>query len=481
LIDLRTARRRLGDADRWLAARRRSWDVPGMAVAVVAGPELVYAGGTGTRRLGHAGPVTSDTPFAICSCTKAFTTTLLAMLAEEGRLDWERPVRDVWPEFELFDRVAGERLTPRDLVTHRGGLPRHDYVWYGSSASRDDLVRALRHLEPTADLRTTYQYQNLMYMTAGALAGRIAGCEWEQLLRERILEPLKMTSTTAALAGLRAADGARPHESRRGRMAEVPYRSLDAVGPAGSINSTVNDMSRWLRLHLGGGAFDGTKLFTKATLRDMQRPHMSIGDGGDDEEFQLLSYGLGWTVMSYRGHRMVTHSGGIDGFRCRAMLLPDDGVGTVVLTNGDTALPHAVTWELADRLLGLDPVNWTRRLKAETRRDEEQTRRKRGEQLAGKARGTRPSRRLAAYVGTYRHPGYGRVVVSRAKKGLTASLNDIDGRLVHFHYDLFEFHSRRWTTPFLLTFATGEDGGVPSLSLPLQEGAADIRFTRSDR
>ena len=474
-----TAIRRLGDFHGTMRTRRRAWEVPGVAVAVVAEGETVFAEGFGTRRLGYDQPVTTDTVFAICSCTKAFTTTLMEMLVHEGVLDWDRPVREVLPEFEMFDKVVGERLTARDLVTHRCGLPRHDFVWYGSSATRSEMVRALRHLEPSADLRTTYQYQNLMYMTAGHLVGRLLDSSWEVLVRERILEPLGMASTTMWVADLKScAVGARPHEKSRGRMTQVPYRSLDAVGPAGSINSTVNDMTRWLRMHLGGGRFEGRRIIAAAALRDTYRPHMSIGDG-DDVEFQLLSYGLGWTVMSYRGHRVITHSGGIDGFRCRVAMLPDDGVGTVVLTNGNTALPHVLTWELFDTLLGLQPGGWSRRAKAENRREEEQLRQRRRRQRAGRTRGTRPSHRLDDYAGTYQHPGYGKILVSRKGPKLVASLNKLEGRLEHFHYDFFEFRCRGWEMPILLAFTTGADGGIPRLSLPLQEGVADITFTRS--
>lgn len=479
-----TVSRRLQGFERTIQTRRRSWDVPGVAVGVVADGDVVLSAGAGTRRLGHSQPVTADTVFAICSCSKAFTTLVLGMLVEEGKLDWNRPVQDVLPEFALFDRMAGERLTARDLVTHRCGLPRHDYVWYGSSATRAELVQALRYLPPTADVRTEYQYQNLMYMTAGHLAGRLTDSTWEDLVRERIFEPLGMTATTVALDGLQASHhGARPHEDRSGRMREVPYRSLDAVGPAGSINSSVNDMTRWLRLHLDGGRFEGRRLVSAATLRDMYRPHMAIGDGGDDVEFQLLSYGLGWTAMAYRGHRVLTHSGGIDGFRCRVALLPDEGAGTVVLTNGDTQLPHVLTWELLDALLGLEPAGWSRRIKAQDRRESAQASKDRRQSLAKRVRGTRPSHRLGEYAGQYQHPGYGRVVIragaSGARGKLSASLNDLHGTLKHHHYDTFEFHCDRWPGSMLLTFAAAADGKIMQLALPLQEGLDDIIFTRA--
>ena len=475
------ASQRLHGLRRIVQARRGSWKVPGIAVGVVVDGQRVFAEGFGTRRLGHDQPVTADTVFAICSCTKAFTTMLLGMLAEEGRLDWDRPVQEVLPEFDMFDRVVGQRLTPRDLVTHRSGLPRHDYAWYGSSASRTELVQALRYLEPTADLRTTYQYQNLMYMTAGYLAGKVAGSSWEVLVRERILEPLGMAATSLSIGDLQSSvHGARPHESRGAKMREVPYRSLDALAPAGAINSTVNDMTRWLRLHLAGGTFDGRRILSADILRDAYRPHMSIGDGGEEPEFQLCSYGLGWTVMAYRGHRVVTHAGGIDGFRCRVALLPDEGAATVVLSNADTDLPHALTWELLDSLLALTPGNWNRRARLVARNQAAEAKKLRRQELAGRVRGTKPSHKLCDYAGTYQHPGYGQIHVRLEKRRLVASLNDLDGYLRHFHHDTFEFHGRRWTTPMLVSFVTDVSGRAAQLSAPLQDGAANILFQRQD-
>lgn len=475
------ARRRIEGFGRTVQARRRSWEVPGVAVGVLHEDTTLLAEGFGVRRLGRDGlPVTADTVFAICSCTKAFTTMLLGMVCDEGKLDWERPVREYLPELEMFDRFAAERLTTRDLVTHRSGLPRHDYVWYGSSATREQMIGALRHLEPTADLRTTYQYQNLMYMTAGYLVGRLTDSTWEEQLRRRILEPLGMTATSCSLAELASSAHAVPHERSRGRVVRVPYRTLDAVAPAGAINSTVNDLLRWLRFHLDDGRVDGRRLISKRMLGRMYEPHMSIGDGGPHEEFQLASYGLGWTVMAYRGHRIATHGGGIDGYRCRVALLPDDDLGTVVLSNSDTELPHVLTYEAIDRLLGLEPRPWSRRLKTDARREERRRQDRRRRELATRTRGTKPSHRLIDYAGDYHHPGYGMVSIQRKGRGLEVAVNDLAGRLKHFHYDVFELHQRRWPMPFLLTFHTDAQGHVARLSVPLQEGAADIVFTRNE-
>jgi hypothetical protein len=260
----------------------------------------------------------------------------------------------------------------------------------------------------------------------------------------------------------------------------VPYRCLDAVAPAGAINSSVSDMLRWLRFHLAGGVVDGKRLISKRALGLMYAPQMSVGDGGEDADFHLESYGLGWTVISYRGRRLVTHSGGIDGYRCRAVLLPDDGLAGVVLTNSATSLPNALTYEAIDRLLGLDPRPWSRRFKATEKRDRQATQNRRRAQRKARVRGTKPSHRLADYKGDYRHPAYGLISVHRGRAGLVMRLNELDGRLEHHHYDVFEFHQSRWPVPMLVAFHADVQGRIKRLTMPLQEGTDDIEFTRDE-
>ncbi|MBT6144365.1 MAG: serine hydrolase [Gemmatimonadetes bacterium] len=472
-------RMRLDSFPAYVRRQMRAWKVPGVGLGIVRDGKTLIADGYGLADSRRGVEVTADTPFAICSCSKAFTCLVLAMLAEEGVIDWERPVREYLPDFRMQDAFATERMTPRDLVTHRSGLPRHDDVWFGSSADRQTMLRRLRHLQPTADLRTRYQYQNMMYSAAGYLAGVVTDSSWEAQVQTRILDPLGMSSTTMDIASMEASKiAARPHDSSGKKPRQITYRNLDAIGPAGSINSTVTDMLRWISLHLGAGHFEGRRVVNAKTMRSLYQPHMPA-DAFTFDELQQPCYALGWTSLIYRGHRVVSHSGGIDGFRCRTSLLPDDGIGVVCYTNGTTDLPHQLTWEAIDRTLGLEPLPWASRYRAMNKREQAAGKSRRSKDLRTRVKGTKPSHRLAEYGGVYEHPGYGKVTVVHQRGKLRLSMKGFDVPLKHWHYDVFEYTPPR-AEPVRGSFFGNRDGQIGQLSLPLQEGTDDIVFERSE-
>src|SRR5215510_14410117 len=229
----------------------KDWKVPGLAVAVVKDGKMIYAKGFGYRDVKKGLKVTPDTLFAIGSCSKAFTATAMAILVDEGKLDWDKPVRNYLPDFMLHDGYTTEHIRPRDLVTHQSGLPRHDMVWYGSPLSRKEIFERLRYLEPSQPLHAKFQYNNMMFMTAGVLVERISGATWEDFVRKKILDPLEMkTSNFSVNDSRKATDFSLPYGEVKDEIKEIPFRNIDAVGPAGSINSSVNEMSRWLLMQL---------------------------------------------------------------------------------------------------------------------------------------------------------------------------------------------------------------------------------------
>ncbi len=168
----------------------QKWKVPGAAIAIVKDNEVIFSEGIGLRDVEQGLAMTPQTLMPIASCTKAFTTAAMALLVDAGKLDWDTPVRHYLPTFKLYDMVATEHLTPRDLVTHRSGLPRHDLMWYENESTRQELFDRLRYLQPSKDIRTTFQYQNLMYMVAGYLVGEIAGQSWEDFVQQQIFDRL---------------------------------------------------------------------------------------------------------------------------------------------------------------------------------------------------------------------------------------------------------------------------------------------------
>lgn len=416
------------------------WNVPGAGLAVVAGGEVVLAEGFGHRDLEQDRPMTADSLFAIGSTTKAFTATVLGMLSDEGKVDWDEPLRTYLPGFRLHDPVATELVSPRDLVTHRSGLPRHDLLWYNDNrGTRGEVVARLAHLEPSAGLRQEFQYNNLMFLTAGHLIERLTGETWEQAVRARILEPLGMTRTTFAVAeSQKDADHALPYrENDHDQLERIPFRPIELIGPAGSLNSSVHEMSRWLLFNLSGGQAGGERLINATTLADIHSPHMTMGAAPERPEISQPTYGLGWVIDTYRGHRRVRHGGGIDGFSTMVMLFPDDDLGFVSFTNRGSGLPAILIQHAADLILGLDPIDWNgealeRRAKAKEAMGEAE--KKKG---ATRRAGTRPSRHLAEYAGDYSHPGYGTLAIRLEDSALSMTFNGISSPLEHWHYDVF--------------------------------------------
>ncbi|MEN3335272.1 MAG: hypothetical protein V7641_4637 [Blastocatellia bacterium] len=358
-----TAQEALKGFDEVVTEAMKKFDVPGMAIAIIKDKEVIYSKGFGYRDVEKQLPVTSDTLFAIGSSTKAFTTFVLGTLVDEGKIEWDKPVRNYIPWFKLYDTGASERLTPRDLVTHRSGLPRHDLVWYNNyDASRKWLVERLPYLEPSADLREKFQYNNLMFLTAGYLTEVVTGKTWEEAVRERILLPLGMTHTNFSVAdSQKEADAALGYRLplKEKKLEKMPFRPITNMGPAGSINSSVNDMSHWVIAHLNGGKYGDKRIANAATVEDMHLAHMTTGATIGRPDVSPDDYGMGWFVNTYRGHRRVQHGGNIDGFSANVALFPQDGVGVVVLTNlNGTPLRDLIVNVIADRLMKIEPVDW---------------------------------------------------------------------------------------------------------------------------
>lgn len=456
--------------------------VPGLAVGIVRDGRVILAEGVGRRNVALDLPVTPQTLFAIGSATKAFTATSVGILASDNQLDWDRPVRDYLPTFKLADTFATERMTPRDLLTHRSGLPRHDLMWYNSSASRQELFDRLRYLEPSKDFRTTFQYQNLMFMTAGHLVGVVSDGTWEDFVRARILAPLQMTSANFSVAQSQtSADFALPYKEQKEEVNAIPFRPIDTIGPAGSINASLTDMLQWLRLQLDRGQRDGTQIIAARDLAQMHAPQMVVRDAQFRMLFQadLLSYGLGWFIQSYKGRVMIHHGGNIDGFSALISFIPQDHIGIVVLSNLDgTLTPTAVTYSLYDQLLGLPPTDWNAQIKQVEQQTKAALAQGKATTQADRKPDTQPSHPLAAYAGEYQHPGYGAALVELDGAALRLTYNAIAFAMEHYHYDTFVITHEQLDVHMKLTFQLDAQGNISRLSLPLEPSVADIIFAR---
>lgn len=421
----------------------RKWEVPGMALAVVADGEVVFAKGYGLRDVKNNLPMTADTLLPIGSATKAFTTFLMGQLVDEGKLDWDKPVRNYLPEFRMVRTALAEGLTPRDLVTHRSGMPRHDLVWYNNQdLSRKDLVARLGAVPPNAELRERFQYNNLMFLTAGYLIEQLTKMRWEDAVRERIFKPLGMNRSNFADAdSQKDPNHARPYrwDIDTEKVGEVPYREVGNMGPAGSIDSSANEMSRWMMVHLSRGKFAGRQIIEPATLREMHTPQEAIPAIPDEPELSPASYGLGWFVDSYRGHYRVSHGGNIDGFSALVSLYPNDGIGIVALTNSNgTPTPTLISRHAFDRLLDLPSKDWSGEALAKRELARKSAKEARTKRQATRKSGTKLSHALDDYVGEYQNEGYGVLKIEKSgKDNLRATYNYIQTPLEHWHYDVF--------------------------------------------
>jgi CubicO group peptidase (beta-lactamase class C family) len=475
--------------DAFVGQALKDWKVPGVAVAVVKADKVVLLKGYGFRDAEKQLPVTPQTLFAIGSITKSFTVSTLGMLMDEGKLDWDEPVRTVFPGFKMYDPVLTEQMTVRDLVTHRSGLPRHDLVWYTSDFSREDLVRRLQYLEPNKPLRSTFQYNNLMFMTAGYIAGRLNGTSWEDAVRARILGPLAMSGTNfSELATQNSADFGQPYRKGSDLKAEVKRIPFDAqcpdtcaLGPAGEINSNVLDMSKYLLFHMNHGEVAGKPLLSQNNSVQMQVPQMSLPGAPDFPELSETSYGMGFFLSAYRGHKLVEHGGNIDGFSAELGFLPAEKIGVVVLTNLDgNPLPEIIAYNVFDRMSGLEQVPWSKRFLDLEQKQKQGEQEAKDKGYAPHKTGTHPSHDLKEYPGDYSNPGYGMATITQDGDNFKLTLNKVNRNLEHYHYDVFQVPDNTHDdfAKLKVMFFSDLNGDISSLSMPLEPNVKDIAFTR---
>lgn len=458
---------------------RERFGVPGVAVAVVRDGEVLLCEGFGVRDVTSGEPVGPDTHFPIASDTKAFTAALLCQLADEGAVDLDAPVRSVVPWFEMHDPLATALVTPRDLLAHRTGLPRHDFVWYGDTdLTLEDVARRLRHLPLSRQPRQTWQYNNLCFNTAGYVTEVVTGQPWDEALRTRLLAPLGMRSTVLGPHDPSIKELAQPYKPAEGgpELQELPSRSK--VGPAGGIVATATDMAQWLQARLGRRP----EVLSEAALAQLHTPAMVGGTGmAAFDERQPMGYALGTQVESYRGHRVVRHGGNLVGYSSDVCVVPAAGIGVVVLTNlHGTALRDALALMVLDRLLGLEPVPWGERyhaLMAALLQGKQDVLGHR-ERSGGEAP---PSRPAEAFAGRYEHPAYGTFTIVAEGGQLVPDFHGLGDRhrLVHRQNDVWDLVLREFDLATPLVFEQGQDGSIASLTVAIEPTLPPLRFVRA--
>ena len=421
------------------------WKVAGFAVAVVEKDKVVYAKGFGYRDYENKKPVTANTLFAIGSCSKAFTSSLLGILRHEKKLAFtDRPSQYI-PELKFYSDDLDEDLMISDLMCHRTGLPRHDYSWYlFNTNSRDSLIMRLQYQEPSAGIRQKYQYNNFMFMLQGVIAERITGKSWEDNIRERLFKPLGMATSNLSMDEMqKSAEPSLGYEVKNDKEIQLmDYFHIRGMAPAGSINSSATEMANWMKAWIYGGKFNGKELLPAAYVAEAMSAQMVSAPGLPTKEHpdvQFGSYGYAWGLHSYKGHYRVAHGGNIDGFSAVTAIFPTDSLGIVVLVNQNgSALPSIVRNMVADRMLKLSQTDWSKELKTDLEKAKKLQADAHAKATSSDKKGTKPSRLLEQFEGKYNHPGYGTFQVSAKHDSMFANSGIHKFWLRHVHYDVFQ-------------------------------------------
>jgi CubicO group peptidase (beta-lactamase class C family) len=475
-------KKKLGDFDKYMEQILKSWNAPGVGVGIVVKDRLVFAKGYGYRDYEKKLPITPNTLFQIASNTKLFTTMAVGLLVADGKLDWDRPLRQVVPSIQFATEELNNTVTIRDMLAHRTGISRHDLIWYKSDFSRKELFDRVKYLEPSQPIRQGFLYNNMMYAATGYAIELLTGKPWEEFLKQRLFSPLEMTSTLFSIKEMtKQSDCFVPYNEKRDTttLYRIPYyEEALGIGPAGSIISNITDMSKWLITLMNGGSFGGRQVIPADIVRATLAPSIALPNGQlENRGFgELLNpvYGMGRWFASYRGHFLAYHGGDLDGIHSQISCMPYDSIGVIVFVIGDHSAPlyNIISYNIYERLLGMNQTPWSeRRLKD---RDASKALNKEGRGKAGGERvaNTKPSHSLEDYAGEFEHPAYGVLYVTLKDTALQMDFHHIVLPLHRFHYDRFDTPNDEEYGLWSLNYSTNPQGDIDKLTISLDETEA---------
>lgn len=484
---------RLETFDQYIQDSMKTWNCPGVAIAIVKGDDVLHQRAYGLRDVEEQLPMTEDVRFAMASVTKSFTAMSVALLVDEGKLEWDKPVREYMPEFILDDPYVTQHVTVRDMLSHRTGLPRHDFSAWRLDISCAEFIKRMKHFEFSATFRARFQYNNLMYYATAYLVEKIAGQRWEDFVQDRIFSPLGMDASNFMPEPPQEeqinAYGYRVDRDEEGSakgLVRMPFGRHTDLSPsaAGALFSTLADLTQWIKVHVNNGAVGDVKLVSSDNLKQMHLPQTIIPGGGFNEALlgnTIFTYGLGWFVEPYRGYTLVQHGGNVEGHSLMIGFVPQEKIGIVALTNiASLPLRDVLLYESIDRALDLPDHDWNNRyhemydpiIKGEAK----------GKQTAAQERLddaplTHP---LKTYLGSYEADGYPDFAVRLEGERLQArTLDALDwSELRHYHYNVFEWHLADFDFWLKLRFLVNDNGEVDAVSIPIEPEVGDVTFTR---
>lgn len=473
---------KLDGFDAYMAKTLKDWNAPGVGVGIVVNDKLVFAKGYGYRDYEKKLPFTAGTMSPIASNTKLFTAVAAGMLVEEGKLTWDKPVRDSVPSIRFYNDQLNNSVTLRDMLSHRTGITRHDTIWYKSDFTRKELFEKLAYLEPEQPLRQRFLYNNLMFAAAGYLIELQSGKTWEQFVRERILEPLQMTSTSYSIADMlkRPEFGVGFTERRDSfELYRIPYyEDIGGVAPCGAIVSNIEDMSHWLIALMNGGKYNGRQVLPPEVLKATLEPAIALPNVGLETrgwaEVLNAAYGMGRETASYRGHLITLHGGDLPGFHTQVSFMPQEHIGVIVFEIGNHSQPlyNIVTYNVYERLLGMSLTPWSERqldIRLKNKKAETESRTKKNE---GRVPDTKPSHALADYAGSYENTAYGVMKIGLKDNQLQFDFHKIRMPMTQFHYDRFDTPDDEQDGEWSVNFRTNPQGDIDQAVMSLDEGEA---------
>lgn len=482
------------EIDRTVTRAMAVFAVPGMAIAIVKDGKVVYAKGYGVREIGKPAPVDTDTVFQIGSNTKAFTAAGLAILVDAGKIGWDDKVVDLLPQFQLHDAWVTREFTVRDLLTHRSGLGpgAGDLMFYpATDFTRAEIIHSLRYLKPAASFRSRFDYDNLLYMVAGEVIAAVAGQSWEDFTERQIFQPLLMRSCAANYERLEDRSNlAAAHAMVSGKLVSLPAEKITVIGAAGTINCSVNDMTKWLLTQLSAGrAPGGAPLFSAARSTEMWS--MKTIKAVDPDLAALTrthfsGYGLGWDLQDTFGRKRVSHTGGVPGMVTWVSMIPELRLGVLVFTNQQNGVAMEVVGnQILDAYLGAPGRDWVdmgvafEARRAAAAKDIERS------VAEAAAAASSPPLPLGAYAGRYVDPWRGEAMVREEGGALVLQFSRTEalkGALAPYRGNVFivRWNDRSLDADAYVRFEQGFSGDVEGMTLQAISPATDFSFDFQD-
>ena len=472
-----------------------AFEVPGVSLAIVKDGHVVVAKGYGVRKLGEPAMVDAKTRFGIASNTKAFTATALGILVDEGKIRWDAPVIDYLPWFQMSDPYVTRQLSVRDLLVHRSGLGlgAGDLLWWPPSTyTRKEVAQRLRYLPLATSFRSAYAYDNVLYIVAGELIEAVSGQPWEDFMSSRVLAKVGMTDSTVRHSdAAKSGNIAAPHARVEGKVRPIAPFTSDTTNAAGGINSNAGDMAKWMLVQLDEGKLaDGTALVRPATARQLTTVVTPMPLGQPPPELRAVfpnfaGYGLGFVLNDYRGHKLVSHNGGLPGYVSKVAMLPDQHLGVAVLTNQESTAAHdAIAYSILDAYLGAK-LDWIATFQGLAKRQSEANTSTTKASAAARDAASKPSLPLERYAGTYHDAWYGDMTIAGGASGLTITFDrtpSLSGTLEHWQYDTFvaKWTDRELRADAFVTFSLNPDGTVDTVKMRAVSPETDFSFDFQD-